>query len=79
MNNQPNQTDQPNQLKTKDSKILFEKSANQPPYEFSSADLTKALAYAHEHNWPILAVKTPWYWLSVMDNEVGDKTFEIFN
>ena len=60
----------------KDCKIVFE--GKNPDYPFKSADLPKALAYAKEKNWPILAIKTPWYWLSVMDEEVADSALELF-
>nr|DAS05671.1 MAG TPA: hypothetical protein [Caudoviricetes sp.] len=63
------------QTKVKNAKLIFEEGAD---YEFNVEDLPKALAYAKEKNWPLVAVKTPWYWLSVLDDETGETAFNIF-
>lgn len=63
--------------KSKNAKLVFEGKEHQD-YEFNVDDLPKALAYAKEKNWPLVAIKTPWYWLSVMDEETGDIALEIF-
>ena len=61
----------------KNAKLIFE-GKDQQDYEFNVEDLPKALEYAKQKNWPLLAVKTPWYWLSVMDEETGETALEIF-
>lgn len=64
--------------KPKNAKLIFENRDKNPDYEFNVDDLPKALAYAKQKNWPLLAIKTPWYWLSVMDEETGKTVLEIF-
>lgn len=63
--------------KPKNAKLIFDRTVHQD-YEFNVDDLQKALAYAKEKNWPLLAIKTPWYWLTVMDEETGETVLEIF-
>lgn len=62
------------QQQTKNAKLIFEDGSD---YEFNAEDLAKALAYAKEKNWPLVAVKTPWCWLSVLDDS-AETVFEIF-
>ncbi len=60
----------------KDCRLIFE--GKNPDYQFESKDLAVALKYAREKNWPLLAIKTPWFWLSVMDDDVAQSAMELF-
>lgn len=63
----------------KDCTLYF--SDDTPPYEFNSANIGVALKTAHERNWPVSAIKTPHYTLSVFTHEeyeraIANSTFE---
>lgn len=62
------------QQQTKDAKLIFEDGSD---YDFNAEDLSKALAYAKSKEWPLVAIKTPWCWLSVLDDS-AETVFEIF-
>lgn len=58
--------------KQKDCKIIF---CDKKEYEFSSADLAKALAFCQGKR--VWAIKTPWCVLSLMDEEEFDNVYTI--
>lgn len=62
----------------KDCTLYF--SDDTAPYEFASANLALALKTAAERKWPVLAIKTPEWMLSIFTHEeyekaTGDKLF----
>lgn len=63
--------------KIKDCKMHFT-DKNTAPYEFYSCDIAKALKWMADTNAPVLAIETPWCWLSVMDVDVGKSVTSIF-
>lgn len=55
----------------KDCSLLF--TDDTPPYAFNSADIGKCLAVAYERQWPVCAIKTPHYTLSILSHEDYEK------
>lgn len=47
--------------------IIFEDGRE--PYEFSLYDMATAIKVSHERKWPVLAIKTPYYYMSLIDSE----------
>lgn len=39
------------------------------PYKFELDKIATAIKYSHDENWPVLAIKTPYYYLSLIDDE----------
>lgn len=61
----------------KDCVLYF--SDDTAPYPFNSADIAKALSTAFERKWPISAIKTPHYTLSVFTHEEYAKAISVFS
>lgn len=59
-----------------DCEVVFE--GKQKNYAFKSKDLAKALKYMKEHNWRVVAIRTPWCWLSVLEEDVAKNAIEFF-
>ena len=51
----------------KDCYIIFEDGRE--PYAFSLIDMAIAIKTSHERGWPVLAIKTPYYYMSLIDGE----------
>lgn len=47
--------------------IIFEDGRE--PYEFSLVNMATAIQVSHERKWPVLAIKTPYYYMSLIDAE----------
>lgn len=47
--------------------IIF--SDGREPYKFDLANIVTAIKYSHEQKWPVIAIKTPYYYMSVIDGE----------
>lgn len=61
----------------KDCELIFEGKSE--PYKFRARDLDLALKWAKDSNAPVLAVRTPWFTLSVMDDETYNRAVEAFH
>lgn len=47
--------------------IIF--SDGREPYKFDLANIVTAIKYSHEQKWPVIAIKTPYYYMSVIDGQ----------
>lgn len=47
--------------------IIFEDGRE--PYEFSLDKMAIAIKYSHDEKWPVLAIKTPYYYMSLIDGQ----------
>lgn len=47
--------------------IIFEDGRE--PYEFSLDKMATAIQFSHDNKWPVLAIKTPYYYMSLIDGE----------
>ena len=47
--------------------IIFEDGRE--PYEFSLDKMATAIKFSHDNKWPVLAIKTPYYYMSPIDGE----------
>lgn len=45
--------------------IIFEDGRE--PYKFPLEKMATAIKYSHEKKWPVLAIKTPYYYMSLID------------
>ena len=47
--------------------IIFEDGRE--PYKFPLEKMATAIQYSHEKKWPVLAIKTPFYYMSLIDSQ----------
>lgn len=47
--------------------IIFEDGRE--PYEFPLDKMATAIQFSHDNKWPVLAIKTPYYYMSLIDGE----------
>ena len=57
-----------------DCYIIFEDGRE--PYKFSLDKMAVAIKFSHEQNWPVLAIKTPYYYLSLIDEDSFNAVME---
>lgn len=50
-----------------DGYLIFEDGHK--PYKFDLNNMVAAIQFSHDNNWPLLAIKTPYYYLSVVSDE----------
>ena len=50
-----------------DCYIIFEDGRE--PYKFPLDKMATAIQYSHEKKWPVLAIKTPFYYMSLIDSQ----------
>lgn len=54
--------------------IIFEDGRE--PYKFPLDKMATAIKYSHDNNWPVLAIKTPYYYMSLIDGEDFENIME---